>query len=425
MNEINTVTITGLIVLFSLVSGRLQRSPLTPPMVFTIFGLMLSPVFFNLMKTMPANEHIHMLAEITLILVLFTDAARIDLGQLIREHTIPIRLLSIGMPLTIVMGAVIAASLFSDFNWWECAILAIILAPTDAALGQAVVSSSKVPVRIRQALNVESGLNDGIALPVILIFISLSSLTSHTESASYWLFFTSKQIVLGPLMGGLIGYSCAKLLQLSIKHQWTTDTFRDLSIMAVSFLAYFAAELIGGNGFIAAFVAGLTLGNTVKNLCTCLYDFAGAEGQLLNLMVFLFFGLTMVPVILEGISFAVVIYSVLSLTVIRMLPVFISLLGSKLRWETAVFIGWFGPRGLASILFALLVIEHSDLIHRQEILTIVLTTVLMSIFLHGASANIGTVLYQKILRVCISRGDSIAAEQSKVTEMPVRLPIND
>lgn len=157
MSKISTVTITGLIVLFALVSERLQRSPLTPPMVFTVFGLLLSPIFFNLIKTMPANEHIHLLAEITLILVLFTDAARIDLKQLIREHTIPIRLLTIGMPITIVLGTIIAANVFSDFNGWECAILAIILAPTDAALGQAVVSSSKVPVRIRQALNIESG----------------------------------------------------------------------------------------------------------------------------------------------------------------------------------------------------------------------------------------------------------------------------
>ncbi len=425
MNEISIVTITALVVLFALVSGRLQRSPLTPPMVFTVFGLLLSPVLFNLIKTLPDNEFIHTLAEITLILVLFTDAARIDLGQLIREHNIPIRLLSIGMPLTILIGTVIAASLFTEFNLWECAILATILAPTDAALGQAVVSSSKVPVRIRQALNVESGLNDGIALPIILIFISLSSVTTHTESTSYWLLFTTKQIVLGPLMGVFIGYSSAKLLQLSIKHHWTTHIFQDLSILAVSFLAYFAAELVGGNGFIAAFVAGLTLGNTVKDLCTCLYDFAEAEGQLLNLMVFLFFGLTMVPLVLDGISFSGAIYSILSLTVIRMLPVFISLLGSKLRWETTIFIGWFGPRGLASILFALLVIEHSDLAHRQEVMTIVLSTVLMSIFLHGASANIGTTLYQKILAVCLSRGDSIEAEQNRVNEMPVRLPKND
>lgn len=200
MNELNSLTISGFIVLFALVSARLQRSPLTPPMVFTVFGVLLSPLLLNWIKTPPANEHIHLLAEITLILVLFTDAARIDLRQLIREHSIPIRLLIIGMPLTMVMGTLFAAGLFSDYSWWECAILAVILSPTDAALGQAVVSSSRVPVRIRQALNVESGLNDGIALPVMVILISLSSVSNHTESVSYWLIFTSKQLILGPLM---------------------------------------------------------------------------------------------------------------------------------------------------------------------------------------------------------------------------------
>ena len=186
-----------------------------------------------------------------------------------------------------------------------------------------------------------------------------------------------------------MGYVGAKLILISSKHHWVTDTFRDISILTFSFIAYFAAELIGGNGFIAAFVAGLTLGNTAKGVCTCLYEFAETEGQLLNLVVFLFFGATMVPLVLDEITPMVMLYGALSLTVVRMLPVIISLTGSGLRWETSIFLGWFGPRGLASILFALLVVEQSDLAHRQEILMIVLSTVLLSIFLHGATANVG------------------------------------
>jgi NhaP-type Na+/H+ or K+/H+ antiporter len=329
------------------------------------------------------------------------------------------------MPLTIILGTLFAIGLFSGLNFWECAVLAIILAPTDAALGQAVVSSPKVPVRIRQALNVESGLNDGIALPVILIFLSLSSVTEHSGDTAFWWLFTTKQLLLGPLAGIFVGYIGAKLILISSKHRWVTDTFRDISILTFSFVAYFSAELIGGNGFIAAFVAGLTLGNTAKGLCTCLYEFAETEGQLLNLLVFLIFGIIMVPLVLDGITPMVMLYSVLSLTVVRILPVIISLTGSGLRWETGIFLGWFGPRGLASILFALLVVEHSDLAHRQEILMIVLSTVLMSIFLHGATANFGAALYQKILAACKAKGDSVAAEHEKVIEMPVRLPMND
>jgi NhaP-type Na+/H+ or K+/H+ antiporter len=425
MGEESILTITVFIVLFALVSGRLQRGVLTPPMVFTAFGLLISPYVFNVLSTLPDSNFIHSLAEITLILVLFTDAARIDLSQLQREHNIPIRLLIIGMPLTIILGTLLAVSLFSDLSFWECAVLAIILAPTDAALGQAVVSSPKVPVRIRQALNVESGLNDGIALPVVLIFLSLSSVTEHIGSASYWWLFTAKQLLLGPLAGMLVGYIGAKLILISSQHHWMTDTFRDISILTFSFIAYLAAELIGGNGFIAAFIAGLTLGNTAKGLCTCLYEFAETEGQLLNLVVFLVFGATMVPLVLNEITPVVILYGVLSLTVARMLPVIISLTGSGLRCETSIFLGWFGPRGLASILFALLVVEHSDLVHRQEILMIVLSTVLMSIFLHGASANAGVVLYQKILVPCKNRGDSVVPEHKEISEMPVRLPMKD
>jgi NhaP-type Na+/H+ or K+/H+ antiporter len=425
MNEESILTITVFIVLFALVSGRLQRGILTPPMVFTVFGLLISPYVLNMLSSLPDSKFIHTLAEITLILVLFTDAARIDLSQLQHEHNIPVRLLIIGMPLSIILGTLLAAGLFAGLSFWECAVLAIILAPTDAALGQAVVSSPKVPVRIRQALNVESGLNDGIALPVLLIALSLGAVTEHAGSTSYWWLFTAKQLLLGPLIGIFVGYSGAKLILISSKHHWLTDTFRDISILTFAFIAYIAAGIIGGNGFIAAFVAGLTLGNTAKGLCICLYEFAETEGQLLNLVVFLVFGATMVPLVLDGLTPVAILYSVLTLTVVRMLPVIISLAGSGLRWETGLFLGWFGPRGLASILFALLVVEHSDLVHRQEILMIVLTTVLLSIFLHGATANVGAALYQKILSLCKSRGDSVAAEHKETSEMPVRLPIND
>ncbi len=425
IDEESLLIITAFIVLFALVSGRIQRGMLTPPMVFTGFGVLLSPYLLNVVDAFPKSGFIHTLAEITLILVLFTDAARIDLSLLRREHTIPLRLLLIGMPLTIVLGTIIALGMFAELSFWECAVLAVILAPTDAALGQAVVSSPKVPVRIRQSLNVESGLNDGIALPVVLIFLSLGSVTEHSASAAYWWLFTAKQMLLGPVAGIVVGYVGAKLIMLSSRRQWITNTFRDIAILIFSFIAYLTAEEIGGNGFIAAFVAGLTLGNTAKGLCSCLYEFAETEGQLLNLTVFLFFGVNLVPEVVTEIKPMVLLYALLSLTIIRILPVMISQIGSRLRWETTIFLGWFGPRGLASLLFALLVVDHSHLPHRQEILMIVLTTVLLSIFLHGASANAGAALYKKILAICKNRGETVAAEHEDVSEMPVRLPMKD
>ncbi|MEK8016913.1 MAG: sodium:proton antiporter [Candidatus Parabeggiatoa sp.] len=407
---------------FALVSGRAQRSIITPPMVFVLFGLLLSPIALKLMPVEADNTFIHILAEVTLILVLFTDAARIDLRLLRKEHDLPVRLLLIGMPLTIVLGAMLATLMFPNLLFWECALLAAILAPTDAALGQAVVSSPKVPVRIRQTLNVESGLNDGIALPAVLIFAFLAApSSSHSgEGASYWVVFVSEQLILGPLAGIIVGLVGAKLLDLSIRFQWVNHSFRDLSVIALAFLAYFGAELIGGNGFIAAFTAGLTFGNITTDQCDCLYEFAESEGQLLNLLVFLFFGALMLPIVMTGTTWWIVLFCLLSLTVVRMIPVSLSLLGKHLRPETQAFVGWFGPRGLASILFVLLVVE--DVPGSETIMMVVLTTVVLSIFLHGVTANPGTHWYEWALTKCKSKGLSIASEHQPVQEMPVRLP---
>lgn len=424
MNELGILVVLLAVIAFALVSGRAQQSIITPPMVFVLFGLLISPMALGLMPVEANNTFVHILAEITLILVLFTDAARIDLRLLRKEHDLPVRLLMIGMPLTIIFGSILAMFMFPILSLWECALLAAILAPTDAALGQAVVSSPKVPVRIRQTLNVESGLNDGIALPAVLIFASLSvPANSHSgEGVFYWFGLVAEQLLLGPLAGIIVGLVGAKLLGLSIHFHWINHSFRDLSVIALAFLAYFGAELIGGNGFIAAFVAGLTFGNTTTDQCNCLYEFAESEGQLLNLLVFLFFGAVMLPIVIDGITVWIVLFSFLSLTVARMIPVSISLLGKQLRPESQLFIGWFGPRGLASILFVLLIIEEFSVPGSETIMMTVLTTVVLSIFLHGSSANPGTHWYEWALSRCKSKGWSISSEHQSVQEMPVRLP---
>ncbi|HEW98562.1 MAG: sodium:proton antiporter [Candidatus Parabeggiatoa sp. nov. 3] len=421
MDKLGILVVLLAVFAFALVSGRAQRSIITPPMVFVLFGFLLS---LGLLPVEVNNTFIHILAEITLILVLFTDAARIDLRLLRKEHDLPVRLLLIGMPLTIVFGAILATLMFPNLLFWECALLAAILAPTDAALGQAVVSSPKVPVRIRQTLNVESGLNDGIALPAVLIFAFLAApSSSHSgEGASYWVVFVSEQLILGPLAGIIVGLVGAKLLNLSIRFQWVNHSFRDLSVIALAFLAYFGAELIGGNGFIAAFTAGLTFGNVTTDQCDCLYEFAESEGQLLNLLVFLFFGALMLPIVITGTTWWIVLFCLLSLTVVRMIPVSLSLLGKHLRPETQAFVGWFGPRGLASILFVLLIVEEFSLPGTETIMMAVLTTVVLSIFLHGVTANLGTHWYEWALSKCQSKGLSITSEHQPVQEMPVRLP---
>jgi NhaP-type Na+/H+ or K+/H+ antiporter len=414
-----TILVVALSILaFGLISGRIERSFITAPMVFVLLGLLVGRWGLAIVPSELDTPLVDTLATITLVLVLFTDASRIDLKLLRRQHSLPVRLLGVGLPLTIAMGMVGAYLLLSGITVWEAALLAAILAPTDAALGQAVVNSPKLPVRIRQALNVESGLNDGLALPVVLIFLSLAA-GQQGKEVGEWLWFASLQVGLGPLAGILVGFVGGKLVMWGQRTGWMNHSFQDLSSLGLALLAYAAAELIGGNGFIAAFCAGLTLGNSARSICTCLYEFAEAEGQLLTLLVFMVFGAIMVPDALEHFSWLHLLYAVLSLTIIRMLPVAVSMLGRRLRWGTVSFLGWFGPRGIASILYVLLLLEGSSVAGRDVILSVVMTTVLLSVFAHGLTALPGTNWYAQYAE----QADLAAAEHEQVEEMPVRLPV--
>jgi NhaP-type Na+/H+ or K+/H+ antiporter len=404
---------------FGLFSEKLQKSIFTPPIVFVLFGLIVSAQGFGGVD-LHLDEHlIHTLAEITLVLVLFTDASRIDLGLLRREHDLPVRLLSIGMPLTVILGTIVATLLFPGFTFWEAALLAAVLAPTDAALGQAVVSSPLVPVRIRQTLNVESGLNDGIALPLVLVFLSMcSSAIEGQGGTEFWLKFAFLQVTLGPVVGVAVGWLGGRAVQAARDRGWMSHSFVRLSALGLALLAFSGAEVIGGNGFIAAFCAGLAMGNTAKRLSEAIYEFAEAEGQLLTLLVFLVFGATLLPEVLHHFHPRYWLYGLLSLTVIRMLPVVLSLLGTGLRKETVFFLGWFGPRGVASILFGLLVVSRSVLVAKEEIFMIVLATVALSVLAHGVTAYPGVKWYSRHSETLPAEE---APEHQDVEEMPVRV----
>jgi NhaP-type Na+/H+ or K+/H+ antiporter len=412
------------LLLVGLVSGRLERSVLTLPMVFVTFGLLIGPVGLNFIHLEVESEVIHLLAEATLVLVLFTDASRIDLKMLRRDHQLPLRLLGLGLPLTIAFGALIATVMFEQLSVWEAAVVAAILAPTDAALGQAVVSSPRVPVRIRQALNIESGLNDGIALPFVLILLSFAGAAEEAQPLSYWLQFAFAQLVFGSIVGIAVGYLGGKMVSWGMESNRMTHTFQQLVSLSLALAAFAGAELIGGNGFIAAFTAGLILGNTSRHICGCLYEFAEAEGLLLTLMAFMVFGAAAIWPAAQQVDVTVVLYALLSLTVIRMLPVSISLLGSGVRPATHAFLGWFGPRGLASILYVLLVLERVQVEGREAIFTIVIMTVLLSVFAHGLTAWPGASWYAE-------HADGMRAKKPDcpelipVSEMPVRVSFKD
>jgi len=415
MDLVSIALVSGALLAFALVSGRLQGTIVTPPLVFIVFGYLLGQGVLGIANVDPGHGAIHVIAELTLILVLFSDAARINLTQLRRDHNLPLRMLLIGLPLTMAGGAWVALTLFPQLDFWEAVLLAALLAPTDAALGQSVVSAKAVPVRIRQAINVESGLNDGIALPAVLLFAALASAQQEPAQASEWLSFALFQLTLGPLAGALVGFVGARLLDSAAHRGWADTPFQGIGILSLAVFAFAAAELIGGNGFIAAFVGGLVLGATVRHPCTFLFEFMEAEGQLLMLMTFLIFGAALLPEGLEHVSVATIAYAVLSLTVVRMLPVAISLIGTGLRLPSVMFLGWFGPRGLASILFVLLILEKVELVHRTELLSITVITVGLSALLHGVSAAPLAKLYG---RHAARMGE--CQENIPVSEMPLR-----
>ena len=419
MDLVSIALVSGALLAFALVSGRLQGTIVTPPLVFIVFGYLIGQGVLGIANVDPGHGAIHVIAGLTLILVLFSDAARINLAQLRRDHDLPLRMLLIGLPLTMAGGAWLALMLFPQLDFWEAVLLAALLAPTDAALGQSVVSAKAVPVRIRQAINVESGLNDGIALPAVLLFAALASAQQESAQAAEWLSFALFQVTLGPLAGALVGFVGARLLDSAAHRGWTDTAFQGIGILSLAVFAFAAAELIGGNGFIAAFIGGMVLGATVRHPCTFLFEFMEAEGLLLMLITFLVFGAALLPEGLEHISAATIVYAVLSLTVVRMLPVAISLMGTGLRLRSVMFLGWFGPRGLASILFVLLILEKVELVHRTELLSITVITVGLSALLHGLSAAPLAKLYG---RHAARMGE--CQENMPVSEMPLREGLN-
>lgn len=415
--ESATLAVIGLGILgFGLISAKTERSILTPPIVFVTLGWLASEA--GGLHLDLAGESVHLLAELTLVLVLFTDAARIDLRLLLREHNLPLRLLAVGLPLTIGLGTVVAVGVFPGLTLFEAALLAAVLAPTDAALGQAVVSSPKIPVRMRQTLNVESGLNDGISLPAVLLFLSAcSSSVEGGGGSDYWLRFAALQLTLGPLTGVAVGWLGGEAVMRARDRGWINEPFLLLSSLGLAVLAYGGAEAVGGNGFIAVFVGGLTLGHRCEGLWHSLEDFAEAEGQLLSLLVFLVFGAVIVPEYLPSAGPEAFVYGALSLTVIRMLPVTLSLLGTGLRPASHLFLGWFGPRGIASILFGLLVVEQSILASHTQIFAAITATVLLSVLAHGTTAWPASRWYSRH----VESFDRREAEHRQVSEMPVRV----
>jgi len=420
MNEWALPTIAVLLIGYGALSGRLQSTVITQAMVFVAFGLLVGNRVLDLVGVDTANQYVRLLAEATLSLVLFTDAARVNLGTLRREAALPARLLGLGLPLTIVAGTLAGLALFPQLDLWTAAALATILAPTDAALGLPVVSNKRLPSRIRQGLNVESGLNDGVCVPLLLIFLTLAQAeegVGHIEP----LRVVAEEIGFGTIGGILAGALCAVVLRRFAARGWMEGTWQQINAVAAPLLAYTVAVALGGSGFIAAFVAGIVFGAMAGERAEHSTFLAEQSGELLNAVTFLLFGAVLLGPAFADLDWRVALYAVGSLTVVRMLPVALALLGAGMRRVTVGFLGWFGPRGLASIVFVLILVEQTELPERSLLLTVVTWTVALSVYAHGLTAWPGANRYADWY-AAHRRDHGSMPESAPVPEQRVRVP---
>ena len=382
---------------YAVVARRLDRLSITAPIVLVVAGAVLGAGYLDVLPANVSTESIRLVTELTLALILFADASTVELRQAEGDVGVPLRLLGVGLPLTMALGAVAASVVFPSISWSEAALIAAILAPTDAALGIAVVTNPAVPLRIRRALNIESGLNDGIATPFVTVFLAV---VVGGAAEHGWAAEALVELARGAGFGIAIGYGGGWLVRWAKAKGWTTPVSEQLVVLSLAFLAYAAAVSFSGNGFVAAFVAGLVFGATTRGQLQEATEFTDTVGLFSSFVVWVIFGAAFVgPVIRGGVHFRPVLYAVVSLTVVRMVPVAISLVGERFRPVTVGFIGWFGPRGLASVVFTLIAFDAlggDELAH--GLIEITTWTILLSVLAHGLTSGPLAAAYGQVLK---------------------------
>jgi sodium/hydrogen antiporter len=378
--------VAGSVLAVAGVSRRLTGTPVTPAMAFVLIGLLAGPLVVDEITAAPTSDSVRTLAEASLTIVLFADASRIKLRALRREYAVPLRLLAIGLPLTIVLGALAAGATFGGLAAAEAVVLAVVLAPTDAALGQAVVTEPRLPSRIRQGLNVESGLNDGICVPVLLIALAFADVEDKATTGSHAVTIVAEELGYGILGGVAAGLAAAAVVRISYRRNLLARSWLQVIPVAGAGLAYGVAVALGGSGFIAAFLAGAIFGTLASEESDEASHLNEELGELVGGVTFLIFGAVLLGPTLKHVSWQIGLYAVLSLTVVRIVPVAIAMIGNGARWRTVAFLGWFGPRGLASIVFAVLSVQEAHLTGANTILRAAYLTVGVSVFAHGLTA---------------------------------------
>ena len=372
---------------FSVIAGRVERSAVSGPIIFIAFGLIAGPVGLGLLDMDVKAVELRVVADLTLALVLFIDAANADLATLRTHATIPRRMLLIGLPLCIDLGVGTGLVIFPDISFYEICILATMLAATDAALGKGVVTNKAVPARIREGLNAESGLNDGMCVPVLLVFLALATGTGGEDGSTMLaLELVAREIGIGLAVAVVLTLVGVKLMTLSIQRGWFTEVWVQIPVVTLALACFTTAQTLHGSGYIAAFVGGLLFGHFAREKTHRLVMAGEGIAELLAMLTWLVFGTAVIGQLWATMTLDVVIYSLLSLTLIRMLPNVIALTGTGEKLETKLFLAWFGPRGLASIVF-FIIVANANLPSESVLAHVVVCTVTLCVIAHGLTAN--------------------------------------
>ena len=385
MTESDLAIVAALVFAWGVLSGRLERFDVTAPIIFVAAGLVLTHGPLAPLGIQPSNELVKAMAEFTLVLVLFTDASRVGLHEMRPDLGLYLRLLGLALPLTIGLGTLLALAVPGIGGIWLALLVGAALAPTDAALGAGIMSSPRVPARIRRLINVESGLNDGIATPFVTVALAGEATTEHISGTTPAV--AVAELALGLVVGVAVGGVGGLVVRAARQRGWADAGFAGLAVLGLALCAYAAALALDGNGFIAAFTGGLAFGTVSGRPRVPLVPFAEEVGALVSLLTWLAFGAVAVAPAITRLTWPIAGYAVLSLTLIRMLPVAASLAGTRLGGPTVGFVGWFGPRGLVSVVFALLALEELGRRDAAPAVTVISVTVLLSVIAHGATAE--------------------------------------
>ena len=386
LNVMALALVAASAVLWSLLSARLERLNITAPIVFVTLGLLLTHEPLSLVTIDLHSAVGRSVAEITLALVLFVDASRVNVHALRADAVLPGRLLALGLPLTVALGWIVGAGIYGGTGLWVVAVIAAAVAPTDAALGAPLLVDERVPKRVRRVLNVESGLNDGLVTPFVGVFLA-GAVSAESLGGGQTIAGAAVDLLGGAGVGLVVGAAGAVLLHAAVERGFSAEEARPLAPLALAVLSYSAAVELGTNGFVAAFVGGMAFGSLLPPPLRTTIDFAEEAGALLSAITWFLFGAAMIVPALDLMGWRDVLFAVLALTLVRMLPVAIACTGLGLQRRTVAFIGWFGPRGLASVIFALLAADTLLAPDADRVLTAVTITVVLSVVAHGVTAS--------------------------------------